>query len=147
MNQRKKTIGYHFGMLHRLNVSLAKEGLSKLDLTPAQVPFIATLLNSDVPMSQDELSTNLVIDKGATARTIDHLEKFGLVSREVNPDNRRQKLVSATSKCRKMYNELFEILDSASDVLLKGIPEDEKEKVVEILNKMISNGMEAKYGR
>lgn len=51
-------------------------------------------LKANGSMTQDDLATGIDIDKGAIAKTVAKLEEKGLVSREVNARNKRQKLVS-----------------------------------------------------
>ena len=112
MTARKTQFGYHFAILHRLMITLCKREIMDLGIQASHIPFIASLLNRDEPVTQDELSAALVIDKAATARALDQLERRGFVFRMVNPDNRRQKLVTATDKARGIGPTFFSILQS-----------------------------------
>ena len=70
--------GYHFAQLHRLMFSLCKKDIGKLGVQPSQMPFLVTLLRLEKPVTQDELSTTLSIDKAATPRVMEQLEKTAL---------------------------------------------------------------------
>ncbi len=142
---REKSIGYYFSMIHRSHSALAKDGMLALGVTLAQLPFLAQLLIRYDPVSQDELSRILSIDPGATARNLEQLEKKGLVSREVNPENRRQKLVVATSRAREIEEDFFSVLRTASERLVEGLSADEKEMAVMLLERILANGMRARY--
>ena len=135
--------GYHFAKLHRLMVSLCKQDISKLGIQSSQMPFIAELLHYDVPVTQDELSAALVIDKAATARALDQLEKNGFVLRMVNPENRRQKLVSATEKARSIQTRFYGTLQAASDVFTRDFSKEDMGQVLGLMNRMIANAMDA----
>lgn len=136
----KPNLGYHFGQLHRLMLSLCKEDISKLGIQPSQTPFIATLLRADAPLTQDQLSNTLSIDKASTARSLDQLEKLGLVSRIINPDNRRQNLVTATQEARGISDQLFKILQKNSKMLVKDFSKTEMATLLTLINQMIVNG-------
>ena len=136
-------IGYHFAILHRLALALCKQEISHLGIQAGQIGFITELLRRDVPVTQDELSSLLVIDKAATARTLEQLERKGLVSRRINPNNRRQKLVVATERARRIEDEFFSILQDRDRKITQSLSEEELQCAVGIMEKMIHNGKEA----
>jgi len=142
MTSRKPRFGYHFAKLHRLMSAMCKQDLMDLGIQPSQIPFIAELLHCDGPVTQDELSAVLVIDKAATARALDQLERSGFVSRMVNPHNRRQKLVSATIKARGIESALYDILQGASDVFTRNFAQEDINQILKLLNRMIANAMD-----
>ena len=139
--------GYHFAQLHRLMFSLCKKDIGRLGVQPSQMPFLVTLLRLEKPVTQDELSTTLSIDKAATARALDQLEKNGFVTRKINPHDRRQKLVSVTPKARGIAGRLFEILQETSHVFIKDFSEKEMTTLRTLINRMISNAMKEKNDR
>ncbi|WDP91167.1 MAG: MarR family transcriptional regulator [Desulfobacter sp.] len=144
LTARRTSFGYRFAMIHRLNRALAGDRLKALGLTLAQIPFLMELLHQDRAMTQLELSQCLVIDPGATARNLDQLEKKGWVRREINPENRRQKLVSPTQNARDHEKELISALSGASAPLVSDFSEVEKKEILALLDRIIANGMAAK---
>lgn len=143
MTSPQPRFGYHFAKLHRLMTALCKQDLKELGIQPSQIPFIAELLHCDGPVTQDELSAVLVIDKAATARALDQLERGGFVSRLVNPDNRRQKLVTATTKAKAIEGPLYKILQATSDVFTRNFSRKDIEQMLKLLNRMIANAKDA----
>ena len=143
MDSNNPRFGYHFAKLHRLMVSLCKQDISNLGIQASQMPFIAELLYHDHPVTQDELSAALVIDKAATARALYQLEQNGFVSRRVNPENRRQKLVFATEKARNIQNRFYTILQAASDIFTRDFSREDMNQVLGLMNRMIANAMTA----
>jgi len=144
LKARKSSFGYRFAMIHRLGRILAGDGLKAMGLTMAQCPFLMELLHRDAPMTQQALSQSLVIDPGATARNLDLLEKKGWVRREINPENRRQKLVFPTQKTREHEAELVSVLSRASETLVSDFSADEKKEILALLDRVIDNGMAAR---
>ena len=143
MTTQKPRFGYHFAKLHRLMTALCKQDLKALGIQPSQIPFIAELLHCDGPVTQDQLSAVLDIDKAATARALDQLERNGFVSRMVNPDNRRQKLVTATAKARAIQGPLHNILQATSDVFTRNFSQQDIDQMLRLLNRMIANAKDA----
>ncbi len=146
MNDRSTSFGYRFALLHRLNCSLNSEKMEKLGISASQIPFLAELFLADGPLTQDQLSKRVVIDKAATARGLMHLEDQGLVARKVNPANRRQKLVSPTPKARELEADFYKALRSTSEIFVQGFSKEEKEQALSLLDRMMENGKLARYG-
>ena len=143
MPYQKPRFGYHFAKLHRLMLALCKQDLMELGIQPSQIPFIAELLHCHGPVTQDQLSAVLVIDKAATARALDQLERKGFVSRVVNPDNRRQKLVTATDKAKAIQKDLYKIFQATSDVFTRDFSQEDIDQMLRLINRMIANAKEA----
>jgi DNA-binding MarR family transcriptional regulator len=144
MDSNRPGFGYRFAKLHRLLLSLSKEPIRSLGILPSQMPFLAVLLGNDAPITQEALSNKLIIDKAATARVVEQLEKKGFVFRVINPRNRRQKLVSATQKAHRMADKLFAALQSASNVFVSDFTKEEQATVLDLMDRMITNAIEAK---
>ena len=147
MASSRPRFGYHFAKLHRLMSAVCKQNLIALGIQPSQIPFIAELLHCDGPVTQDELSAVLIIDKAATARALDQLEQTGFVSRIVNPDNRRQKLVTATAKAKAIRGALYDILQTANDIFTRNFSQEDIDQILRLLNRMIANAMDQIHDR
>ncbi|MER8025048.1 MarR family winged helix-turn-helix transcriptional regulator [Glutamicibacter protophormiae] len=57
-------------------------------LTPAALPVLGLIMRSK-RISQSEICDRLLIDKAALSRMVAKLEELGLVTREVDPEDRR----------------------------------------------------------
>ena len=141
---RSTSFGYRFAIIHRIGAALVRGPLSEAGITTSQVPFLMELLLKERPLTQTELSEALVIDPAATARSLDQLEKGGYIQREVNPENRRQKLVSPTPKTRELEGLLIETLMGGSNTLVANFSDDEKELLLSLLDRIIESGRDAK---
>lgn len=134
----RTSLGYRNALLHRLSTSLLSVRLQELDICPGLIPYIMSTMEHG-SMTQDELSTFIRVDPAATTRALKSLEKKGLVKREVNPKNRRQKLVSPTDKTREIYGKLVPILQRHNEVMLDGFTDDEKATVLKAMDRVLAN--------
>lgn len=144
---KNSALGYRFGMLARLNLFFLNEQLKPLGLSAGQVACLAELLQNRAPLTQDEISLSLAVDPAATARTVDLLIKKGLAHRQVNPENRRQKLVSATPRAKEMEKEFFDILKDVEDNFKIGITDKEYQDALKIMDRMILSAGRKKHER
>lgn len=141
----KTSFGYRFAMLHRLQMSMCRKDILSHGIQPSQLPFIVSLVNEPEPVTQDYLSACLAIDKGTTARAISQLEKIGYIIRRTNPENRRQNLVTATPRAYAAADSLFAALANAADAFVQGFTQEEKELVLDLMDRMLSNARDAVY--
>ena len=80
--------------------------IRELDLTPSQFDVIATLGNTD-GMNMTDLAEKTLVTKGTLTGIIDRLEKKGIVTRIVPPENRRSFTIVLTSEGEKAFNTVF----------------------------------------
>ena len=108
-------------ILRHIKGELKKEGLS---LSPGQRGVLMAL---DKPGESlmGELSRTLDMDNAALTRLVTGLEKQGLVSREINPANRRQIRVSITSAGKRQADILIPIVRNANDLISRGFSPEE----------------------
>lgn len=117
-----KTIGKLRGRIFRLQRIRYEKATVKLTVEES---IILNMINEKT----NRISQNIVIETGknksVVMRMIDSLEQKGLVQRMVNPEDRRENLLTLTEngeKVRKQYHKLEKVL--ATD-LLQGIDEEE----------------------
>lgn len=117
------TVGKLRNKLHRLmKQRYAAEAEVKLTVEE----FI--LLNM-IEAQTDQILQNIAIatgkNKSVVMRMIDSLEEKGLAKRTVNPEDRRENLLSITDKGAEVVTQYQVIEKRLSNDLLEGIPADE----------------------
>ncbi len=117
------TVGKLRNKLHRLmKQRYAAEAEVKLTVEE----FI--LLNM-IEAQTDQILQNIAIatgkNKSVVMRMIDSLEEKGLAKRTVNPEDRRENLLSITEKGAEVVTQYQTIEKRLSNELLEGIPADE----------------------
>lgn len=133
---------YYVSIIRRGELTYIRGELEQFGLTPLEGRLIRLL--KECCYSQDELGEVLDIDKGRIARTIFSLEEKGLISREVNEKNRRQKIVSLTEKGVEVYGAICDIYEAWDDICYKGFTEEERDLNHEFVKRISQNVVEYK---
>lgn len=128
------TIGKLRNKLHRLmKQRYAAEANIKLTVEE----FILLTM---IKAKTDQILQNIAIatgkNKSVVMRMIDSLEKKGLVKRTVNPEDRRENLLSTTDMGEQVVAEYHKIEKKLSYELLKGIPEEKVEVFFEVVEEI-----------
>ncbi|HIX45077.1 MAG TPA: MarR family winged helix-turn-helix transcriptional regulator, partial [Candidatus Barnesiella excrementipullorum] len=114
------TIGKLRNRLHRI---LKQRYAAEADVKLTVEEFI--LLNM-IEARTDQILQNIAIatgkNKSVVMRMIDSLEQKGLAKRTVNPDDRRENLLSITDKGCEVLSQYQQIEKRLSNELLDGIP-------------------------
>lgn len=101
-------------------------------LTPTQLAVMGTLeLTPNLP--QNELGRKTAIDTATLSSMIRRLEKAGFLTRVPSPTDQRVQLVQLTDAGSALAREMMPVSMRLSQELLAPIPEDERERFVELL--------------
>ena len=76
-------------------------------------------------VSITELAQIQSLDKSTISRTVDTLFNKGLINREINPESRRQSIVSLTDNGRKACTGINETNDSFFREVFNSLPKEE----------------------
>lgn len=128
------TIGKLRNKLHRLmKQRYAAEANIKLTVEEF---ILLTMIRAKT----DQILQNIAIatgkNKSVVMRMIDSLEKKGLVKRTVNPEDRRENLLSTTDTGEQVVAEYHKIEKKLSYELLKGIPDEKVEVFFEVIEEI-----------
>lgn len=128
------TIGKLRNKLHRLmKQRYATEANIKLTVEEF---ILLTMIRAKT----DQILQNIAIatgkNKSVVMRMIDSLEKKGLVKRTVNPEDRRENLLSTTDMGEQVVAEYHKIEKKLSCELLKGIPDEKVEAFFEVVEEI-----------
>lgn len=128
------TIGKLRNKLHRLmKQRYAAEASIKLTVEEF---ILLTMIRAKT----DQILQNIAIatgkNKSVVMRMIDSLEKKGLVKRTVNPEDRRENLLSITDMGEQVVAEYHKIEKKLSYELLKGIPDKKVEAFFEVVEEI-----------
>ena len=86
--------------------------------------------------TQTSMRETLKIDKGAAAKRVASLEHKGYLIRKPNPEDGRSQLLYATEKAEELKNSKAEIETIFYEWLLAELPEDERNRFCETLDKL-----------
>ncbi len=87
-------------------------------------------------LRQQDLVSSVIKDKGTIARALDNLEKQGIVTRETDETDRRNKLIYLTPKGRKLKTVMLPHALAAMEEVLVNIPPEEVAICKKVLQRM-----------
>ena len=130
-------------ILHRLDLErrqLMRPRFLEMGLTVGEgQPRILNCLMEQGEMSQRELADACMFDVTTLSRTLDKMEKAGLVTRKVNPASRRAHLIALTPEGKKKARQVQEQFAWLDQVLWGDIEEKEMESLYRTLEKIEEN--------
>ncbi len=133
------TIGKLRNRLHRI---LKQRYAAEADVKLTVEEFI--LLNM-IEERTDQILQNIAIatgkNKSVVMRMIDSLEQKGLAKRTVNPDDRRENLLSITDKGCEVLTQYQQIEKRLSNELLDGIPPQKVAQFLEVIEEITKRTM------
>ena len=133
------TIGKLRNRLHRI---LKQRYAAEADVKLTVEEFI--LLNM-IEARTDQILQNIAIATGKTKsvvmRMIDSLAQKGLAKRTVNPDDRRENLLSITDKGCEVLSQYQQIEKRLSNELLDGIPPQKVAQFLEVIEEITKRTM------
>ncbi|WP_152656012.1 MarR family winged helix-turn-helix transcriptional regulator [Oceanobacillus sp. CFH 90083] len=83
-----------------------------------------------------EISESVLISTGSITYVIDKLEKKELLIRTNCPDDRRAVYLEITAKGKQTMDDIFPKHQQVIEELFEGIPESDKETVIDVLKKV-----------
>jgi DNA-binding MarR family transcriptional regulator len=138
MKKKQHTLGFLLArtsnsMAMYLNSVLRKEGI---DLPHSQFVILKHLYFQD-GISQQELADLVFKDTSAIKRTLDILEKKGLIERI--PVTLRKNSIKITDAGRALMPKVMDCLEKSKETYLQGISEDEYRMLTGILERIYQN--------
>ncbi|MEA4854185.1 MAG: MarR family transcriptional regulator [Christensenella sp.] len=127
-----------FSIIHRLSGIRLDQRLKDLGISRGQLMYIMCICDHE-GISQEGLSCELRIDKGAVARAMQKLAGEGYITRVVSSHDRRQYNLFPTAKAKEIYAEVRAIDRQWQEQLTKGMNEKEKTELNCLLNKVMAN--------
>ncbi|GHU36745.1 hypothetical protein FACS1894172_19800 [Spirochaetia bacterium] len=115
-----RKFGKIISFLYRKSQVYLGTALKKYDLTAAEQPFLS-VLQAFPGATQEEISSQLQIDKAATARTVASLEDKGYIERFQDEQDKRQNRVFLTAKAKRYWSGIEKELYAWNALLTKNI--------------------------
>ena len=127
-------------LMRQLNLFFGHE-LSDVEITASELMYLSQLYNRD-GLTQEEMAAVITVDKAATTRTIQGMEKKGLVRREAHEENYRAKRVYLTDKAKNAEPRIRELQKKWVDFITQDMTQKEAEVFVAQLKKMAQRAKE-----
>ncbi|MCK5576296.1 MAG: MarR family transcriptional regulator [Sphingomonadales bacterium] len=136
--KRDGAIGYLVTYAQKLLHRGLGEALQKHGVTVAQWMVLVVLWETD-GLTQKELSQRVAVETATLSRTVDRMERDGLVTRDRSATDRRQVHVRLTGYGSGLWRDLVPEAEANQERALNGISEDEEEVLRGLLKRVIAN--------
>jgi len=138
---REPSILRYVSVLYRYSQIFITKRLKSFDFCSGQYPFILRVARRP-GISQDELSEELVIDKGTTAKAIKAMAARGYIRVEADTADKRVHRLYATRKGEEIRDVISGVIDEWREILGKGFSAEENARVDELVRRMSENAAE-----
>jgi len=121
-NDLESSLGYIIGTTRRLVLKTLNEAFVKnnIPITIEQFVFLSLLKSQTGEVTQQDMACLTCKDKSAVLRTIDILEKKGLVQR-LSVSGDRRKNILQIANCDRLFSAIMKIERQTMDMLTEGI--------------------------
>jgi len=127
--QQTRPFGFMINLVARQLERRMAESLRPLHLTPAYLPVILTLAETQ-PRTQTELATSMNIRQPTMARTLRRMERDGLIIRKPHPDDQRATAITLTDKTMSLLTRIQVIGRQISDDALAELPPERRTQLM-----------------
>jgi DNA-binding MarR family transcriptional regulator len=131
-------IFYLFGQIYGRRDQQLTRSLRRFGLSVPQWRVLAALLDLGT-CAINRLADLTVVDRTTLSRTLDRMERQGLVAREQAEGDKRSYLMRLTEEGRAMFRRIWPVISYHNERAVRGISRAEMERLTATLSKMIAN--------
>jgi MarR family transcriptional regulator, organic hydroperoxide resistance regulator len=131
-------IGYRILQIHRAHRKLAESGFNELGLHTGQ-EWVLFQLWTEEGLTHSQLVKNLGVEPPTITKTIDRLEKTGLVERRQDEEDARVSRVYLTPAGRALEISVRNLWDSLEAQTIQGLSEVEVVLLRRLLDQVYDN--------
>lgn len=118
--------------------------LHMTDGLTAQEAHALRVISFHKEISQQVLADRLGVDKSSVTRLVNKLEAAGYLTRTVNPEDRREKLISSTPKADAVKARDLELTNQYYNWLFSHLEPEERAQFTAILQKLYDRATESR---
>ena len=133
--------GYLVRRLHQIHMDLFLRHVAQGQVTPVQYGLLSILVNRP-GIDQSMICEELGLDRANVADILKRLESRNLVSRVVDPENRRRKLCLATPLGQDFVTRYRADMQRSQKQLLSPLSGDEQAVFMELLARLVQGNNE-----
>lgn len=134
---RQTSFGWMINVVANQAAKVFDTELKKYGLTIALWPTMMCLWEEE-GVTQSEISAKSKVENSTTTRTIDKLEKLGLVERRTDPNSRRSFRIYLTEQGLALKETLLPIPMAINKELLSSLEDTEQQEMLRLLQKMVA---------
>lgn len=131
-------LGYRVYRTQRVMMQCLEKWLDEYDLTPAQWNALNQLEHSG-PLSQRRLADLLHREPATITRSIDKMERAGLVERVADPHDRRTNLITLKPAAGELLARIQPVAAQAAIATQGDLTDDEAALLISLLDRVYEN--------
>ena len=120
----EKKLGFLIGDLFYTYTNYLNNALKEMDITISQARVLLVLAKND-GVSIDFLANKTNIGKSSITKSVKILEKKEFLTKEIDPDDNRKKIIKITSKAKEIQKFAFKTNEEIENKLNRQIGEKE----------------------
>ncbi len=125
-------------ILHNQKNSYMNIRLKEFGLSHGQA-ITLKIIYEENNIKQEDLNKRLQIDKSAVTRILKTLEDKQLIIKKISNEDKRNHILSVTSKGKILYPKIKNVIKETTEVMLKDIDQNQQLLLEELLLKMKMN--------
>lgn len=141
----ESSLGTDLARLVRTWRAVIDSRLKPLGLTQTLWVTLHNIHQLPPEQSQIQLAKAIGVEQPSLVRTLDQLEKKGLISRTPCPDDRRAKRIALTDKATPVICQLEEVINRSREDILEGLSQNEISIMVSLIGRLEKNIIELQH--
>lgn len=138
----ESSLGTDLARLVRMWRAVIDNRLKPLGLTQTLWVTLHNIHQLPPEQSQIQLAKAIGIEQPSLVRTLDQLEKKGLISRTPCADDRRAKRITLTETATPIIEQLERVINRSREDILNGISAEEIDSIVNVIARLEKNIVE-----
>lgn len=141
---RQESLGYQVNHLARLLANALATRIAPYGVVPGQFAQLLALFEQD-GLTQRELCDRVRIEQATMAKTLQRMQRDGLVRCDPDPDDRRRIRVYLTDHARAIESDVTAAARAVNASATAGLTDDEAARYLSLTAQLIQN-LEAENG-
>ncbi|WP_063653921.1 MarR family winged helix-turn-helix transcriptional regulator [Aliivibrio fischeri] len=134
---RQSSFGWMINVIANQASKCFETELKQHGLTVALWPTMMCLWEEE-GVTQRDIAEKSKVENSTTTRTLDKLEKLGLVERQADPNSRRSFRIYLTDEGRALKETLLPIPIKVNKEILSSLELNEQKEMIRLLQKMVA---------
>ena len=135
-----------FAIIKRSYIRYIDNKITDINISSGEAPFLL-VLNENDKITQKELSDSLRTSEGLTTRVLKNLEKKEYITREIDQNNKRRKIITITSNGKKTAQILKKYQKEWESQIFGSITDEELKSFKSILKNSLIKTIEVENGQ
>ncbi len=136
--RRETSLGYQINLLARLFENALREQIAPLGVVPGQFPALLTLYEHD-SLTQTELRRQVGIEQPTMAKTLQRMERDGLIRRTPDLHDRRRTHIHLTARAHRLQQPLTNEARDVNATATRSLTPAQIDALLTTISQLIAN--------